>query len=295
MTNPLLSPSPLPYRPAAVRGHRRRALRRGRGGRPGRAPGRNPGHRGQPGACVLRKHRPGHGTVRPAAAAGGRVLLHPRFRRRLGRHPRPRDRAVPAFFGPPGRRLPQPGALRALRRDRHAASSTPSPPGSWRSTSRSSGPVRHPARRRRPGAAQGRQCRAVPARHGVRPARQGGHEVRGPAAGRRRRPRRPARRRRRQRRRGRPHRRARGQVPADPDPAEQPACHGRPGEPGGPPSPVRGLHRPRQRRRQPRCARPGQGHGPAPRREGQPARVRELTPNSAWTGRRHRTSRPCRP
>ena len=133
------------------------------------------------------------------------------------------------------------------------------------------------------------------ARHRIRPARQGRHEVRVPAAGRRRRARRPARGRHRQRRRGRPHRRARGQVPAHPDPAQQPARPGRAGEPRGPPAALRGLDRPRQRRRQPRRAGPGQGHGPAARREGRPARLRQLSPNSAWTSRRPRTSRPCRP
>ena len=149
-------PQPPAVRPAAVRGHRRRALRRSRGGRPRRTPRRNPGNRGHPGACDFREHRAGHGAVRTAPAACGGVLLHPRLRRRLGRHPRPRDHTVPAVLGPPGRRLPQPAGCSSGSPPSTRTSSTPNPPGSWTSTSRSS--------------ASPASSSTTPARNGSRPS-----------------------------------------------------------------------------------------------------------------------------
>ena len=53
-------------------------------------------------------------------------------------------------------------------------------------------PVRHPAGRRRPGEAQVTECGTFPAGHGIRAARQGRDEVGSPAAGRCRGPGRPA-------------------------------------------------------------------------------------------------------
>ena len=222
-------------------------------------------------------------------------LLHPRLRRRLGHHPRARDPAVPALLRPPGRRLPQPRTLRALRR---ASTRTGLDAESARLVEeylkefRQSGIQLDDA-----GQERLKDVNAELARLGTEFGQRvkEGMKSACPAAGRRRRPRRPARRRRRQRRRGRPHRRARGQVPADPHPAQQPARHGRPGEPGRPPAALRGLDRPRQRRRQLRCAGPGQGHGPAPRREGQPSGLRQLRRTQSWTARPPRISRPCRP